>query len=400
MNANENISEEEKNHIKLGAKRLLQVLETVKILPAAELITSYQGHSIEVLGYGVDPDILEEKIKEIHEGLVPGAKLLLEGTDRIIKENHLVFDKFVIDNRADFKKLFFHELCRHPENASIYESIPGNTEEEKAQNFSKQYLENEKSPFYVDMNKTETRGVKQIRADMLEMIEKNKESIEFNPAVIENSHAITNEFYAELIRHPENKHLLSEDVDNLKKFIYGELYNHESPFFIDMSSSRPSLQATIDAIHESGGMVFLAHPGRYSKQFDVKKEIEQGTLLEGLDGVEVFYPTHDEAMRKYLLEKCRERGLKASGGSDDHLAPKDGKEYKMGTVEVPEIPETQWIKEYMQTGRDYLQMSLEQKEWIDRLKKLKEEKLLKTRELADLSKEENRDKEGNAYGED
>ena len=66
MNANENISEEEKNHIKLGAKRLLQVLETVKILPAAELITSYQGHSIEVLGYGVDPDILEEKIKEIH----------------------------------------------------------------------------------------------------------------------------------------------------------------------------------------------------------------------------------------------------------------------------------------------------------------------------------------------
>ena len=399
LNSRDNVSEEEKSRVRLGAKRLLQILENVKILPAAELITSYNGYSIEVLGYGVDPDILGEKIKEIHEGLVPGAKLLLEGTDRIIKDNNLVFDRFVIDNRADFKRLFFHELCKHPENASIYESIPGDTEEEKAENFSKQYLENVDSPFYVDMNKTETRGVKQIRADMLNMIEKNRDSIRFDSDVIENSHAISNEFYAELIKHPENMHLLSKDVDNLKKFIYGELYNKESPFFIDMSPSRPSLKATIDAIHEAGGMAFLAHPGRYSKQFDVKKEIEQGTLFDGVDGVEVFYPTHDEEMRRYLLAKSRERGLKVSGGSDDHLAPKDGIEYKMGTVEVPDIPETAWIKEYIKTGKDYIQMALEQKQLIDRLKRLRDEKQTKSRQLAELAKEEEKGEQRKAHGE-
>ena len=260
INNKADISKDEKAQVRLGAKRLLKILENVKILPAAELITSYNGHTIEILGYGVDPDILREKIKELHTGLIPGSKLLLEGVNRIIQDNNLVFDRFVIDHRADFKGLFFCELCKHPENAAIYESIPGSTEEEKADNFAKQYLDNPNSPFYVDMNKTKTRGIKQIRADILHMIEQNKDSITFDPSVIENSHAISNEFYAELINHPENMHLLSSDVDSLKKFIYGELYNNDSPFFIDMSPSRPSLQATIDSIHESGGMAFLAHP--------------------------------------------------------------------------------------------------------------------------------------------
>ena len=395
INNKDDVSIEEKRKVQLGSKRLLKILESIKILPAAELITSYKGHTIEILGYGVNPDILGEKIEELHVGLVPGSKLLLEGTDRIIKDNNLVFDRFVIDHRSDFKGLFFHELCKHPENAKLYENIPGDTEEEKAENFSRLYLENEDSPFYVDMNKTETRGIKQIRADILSMIERNKNSIKFDPAVIQNSHAISNEFYAELIKHPENMHLLSSDVDTLKKFIYGELYNNESPFFIDMSPSRPSLQATIDAIHEAGGMAFLAHPGRYSKQFDVKKEIEQGKLFDDIDGVEVFYPTHSEEFRQYLLEECRKRDLKVSGGSDDHLDPKDGEEYKMGTVKVPEIPETSWINDYLKTGTDYIHMALEQKVLIDRLKKLRDEKQQKTEQLVELSKEKDR---GKAYG--
>lgn len=394
INNSSDISESEKRKIKLGASRLLKILETVRILPAAELITSYNGHIIEILGYGIDPDILDEEIKNLHTGLVSSKKLLLEGTDRIIKDNNLVFDRFVIEHRADLKGLFFHELCKHSENAKLYENIPGNSEEERAENFSRLYLENPNSPFYVDMKTTDTRTIQQVRADMLEMIAKN--DIQFEPSVIQNSHAISNEFYAELIRHPENMHLLSSDVDSLKKFIYGELYNNDSPFFIDMSSSRPSLQATIDAIHRAGGMAFLAHPGRYQSQFDVKKEIEQGTLFDGIDGVEVFYPTHSEKFRQYLLSECRNRGLKVSGGSDDHLAPKDGKEYKMGTVTVPEIPETAWIKEYLRTGKDYINMALEQRILIDRLKKLREEKQIKTAQLSSLSKKEHR---GKAYGE-
>jgi len=381
LNQKEDISEEEKERINIAAKRLLKVLENIKILPAAELITSYKGYSIEILGYGVNPEILEEEIKKIHEGLVPGSKLLLEGVDRIIQENNLVFDRYFIDNRNDFKKLFFHELKKYPENRKFFEQFEGENEEEMAEAFSKEYLENEESPFYVDMSTSEFRGVKQIRADFLKMLEKNKDILKFDENVIAYSHAVTGEFFNELTKHPENMHLLGKDVDNLKKFIYGELYNPESPFFIDMSPSRPSREATIEAIHKAGGKAFLAHPGRYKKQFDVEKEIEEGTILDAVDGIEVFYPTHDMQMQQLLLSKCREKGLYASGGSDDHLAPKDGAEYKMGTVDIPEIPETQWIKETLKSGGDYIKEATELKELIDRLRALKREKQEKQEEL-------------------
>lgn len=392
---------EERKQQSIGIERLLKLLENIKLLPAAELITSYKGYTIEILGYGVNPEILEEKIKDIHVGLVPGAKLLLEGTDRIIKDNKLTIDRYFIENRADFKKLFFHELINHTENEEIYMNIPGETEEEKAENFSKEYLEKEDSPFYVDMSTSELRGVKQIRADFLKMLENNNDKIKFDENVIANSHAITGEFYNEVKRHPENAYLLNENVDTLKKFIYGELYNPESPFFIDMSPSRPSLENTIKSIYEAGGKAFLAHPGRYSQQFDVKKEIETGTLLDGVDGVEVFYPTHNEKMRRYLLEKCRERGLKASGGSDDHLAPKDGVEYKMGTVDIPKIPETEWIQECIKEGNDYIRDAREFKSLLDKLNTLKKEKLDKSTQLENLEKSVVNKKESDyEYGKD
>ena len=397
LNKKENITQEEKERIALGTKRMLKILENIKILPAAELITSYKGSVIEILGYGVDPDTLDQSIKDIHVGLTSGAKILLDGTERIINENNLTFDRFVIDNRADFKKLFFHELMKHTENKSLYESIEGNTEEEKAYEFSRQYLENEESPFYVDMQTTDTRGAKQIRADFLRMIEKNKDKIEFDENVIANSHAIVGEFYNELIKYPENLHLIGDDVDSLKKFIYGELYNPDSVFFVDMSPSRPSFEDTVDAIHKAGGKAFLAHPGRYSKLFDVKKALEEGKILEGLDGIEVFYPIHDNKMEEYLLGICREKDLLASGGSDDHLAPKDGQEYKMGTVNIPDIPETQWIKDCVQEGRDYINEAQEFRDLVSRLKNLKEEKITKE-ELVDNREPEK--VEGKAYGED
>lgn len=357
------------------------MLEAIKILPAAELTTFYKGYSIEILGYGVNPEILEEEMKNIYVGLVPGSKLLLEGVDRIIKENNLVFDRYVIDNRDDFKKLFFHEMKKYPENKKFFQKFDGENEEQMAEAFSKEYLEKEDSPFYVDMSKSEFRGVKQIRADFLKMLEKNKDTLKFDENVIVYSHTVIGEFFNELIKHPENIHLLGKDVDTLKKFIYGELYNPESPFFIDMSPSRPSRETTINAIHNAGGKAFLAHPGRYKKQFDIERELEEGTILDGIDGVEVFYPTHDEKMKLFLLSKCREKGLYASGGSDDHLTPKDGVEYKMGTVDIPEIPETEWIKETIKNGGDYIKEATELKELIDRLRVLKQEKSEKQEEL-------------------
>lgn len=100
--------------------------------------------------------------------------------------------------------------------------------------------------------------------------------------------------------------------------------------------------------------------------------MENGTILEGLDGIEVFYPIHDFEMENYLLGKCREKGLLASGGSDDHKAPVDGPEYKIGSVNIPDIPETRWIKEVAISGKEYLGNEFGLKNLISDLKDYEE----------------------------
>ncbi len=397
LNNREDVTDEEKRNVRIGAERLLRKLEEIKILPAVEMITTYRGIVIEVLGYNIDIDILESEMDKIHEGLVPVPKLLTEGVDRVIKDNNLEFDRFVIDNRSDFKKLFYHEFIKHPENKDIYSQVQGETEENRAEEFSKMFLENKESEFFVDLNKTDDRSTKDIRADILKMIDNNKDKFKFDPGVIENSHAVIGEFYNELIKHPENVAKLNKSTTNLKQFIYGELYNPDSVFFVDVAPSRPSLEDTIGAIKKSGGLAFLAHPGRYEGKFDIKHAISSGDILKSLDGIEVFYPDHYQSKQNnekskeididFLLDQCRQKGLYASGGSDDHKVPKDGPQYKMGTVDVPDIPETQWINDSIKTGKDFINQSIQMKNLILRLRALKNEKSEKSAKLQEKSKE-------------
>lgn len=263
---NPDLSIEEKAKAKMGGKRLLDLLSHIKLLPAAELITAYEGSTIEILGYGVDPKKLDKEIKRIHEGLPTGGSLLVKGVNRIIEENGLDVDRYIIDNRSNFKRLFFHELGRHKENAKWIENIPGDSEEEKAENFSKMYLENPESPLYVNMETNDDRKVKDVRADFLKMIERNSDQFSFDLKVIEMSHQVSGSFFNELMKDPKARALLlDKEITTLKEFLYGEMYNKKSPFFIDMSPAKPSIKATIEAIHNAGGKAFLAHPRKICK---------------------------------------------------------------------------------------------------------------------------------------
>lgn len=71
----------------------------------------------------------------------------------------------------------------------------------------------------------------------------------------------------------------------------------------------PPAKDVIDAVHEAGGIVVLAHPGE-TKSFE-----EVSYLMElGLDGIEVYHPSHGREEEKRALSY----GLKAFGGSDSH----------------------------------------------------------------------------------
>lgn len=69
----------------------------------------------------------------------------------------------------------------------------------------------------------------------------------------------------------------------------------------------------IDAIRSSGGVAVLAHPGRLRDYAIVESLAEHG-----LQGLEVFYPTHEAGQIQYFRDQAKRYGLVMSAGADFH----------------------------------------------------------------------------------
>jgi len=85
----------------------------------------------------------------------------------------------------------------------------------------------------------------------------------------------------------------------------------------------------IRLISDSGGLSFLAHPGKYLNEPELIELIKMG-----LDGVEVVHPSHSESQRAYYRGIASEYFLLESGGSDFH-GGKKGDDTTFGTYSVP-----------------------------------------------------------------
>ena len=85
-----------------------------------------------------------------------------------------------------------------------------------------------------------------------------------------------------------------------------------------VARTRPTVEQAIEVIHAAGGVAVWAHPF-----WDIE---DPATVLAaiasfsaaGLDGVEVFYPSHDEEQTRTLYAAVSERGLLATGSADFH----------------------------------------------------------------------------------
>ena len=77
----------------------------------------------------------------------------------------------------------------------------------------------------------------------------------------------------------------------------------------------PHAAEAVEIIHGAGGVAVLAHPF-----WDMSEPSEVAALVDDLrlEGVECFYPAHDRAQTRFLVELCRERGLAATASSDFH----------------------------------------------------------------------------------
>jgi len=82
-----------------------------------------------------------------------------------------------------------------------------------------------------------------------------------------------------------------------------------------------SPEETIKLITQSGGLSFLAHPGR-----SISEEILLQLIKAGLDGIEVIHPAHTPELTNYYRGIVNEYYLLESGGSDFHGGEKDDTE--------------------------------------------------------------------------
>ena len=76
----------------------------------------------------------------------------------------------------------------------------------------------------------------------------------------------------------------------------------------------------IDAVHDAGGIVLIAHPAGYFRGTDEKRMDEVFEALK-LDGIECAHPSVPEENTNFYRAYCRKHRLLSSGGTDCHEDP-------------------------------------------------------------------------------
>jgi 3',5'-nucleoside bisphosphate phosphatase len=100
-----------------------------------------------------------------------------------------------------------------------------------------------------------------------------------------------------------------------------------------VARSRPTVEEAIDVIHAAGGLAVWAHPFWDITETETILTAIARFAVAGLDGVEVFYATHDEEQTRTLYVAARGRGLLATGSADFH-GPEHERFSRFGAFEL------------------------------------------------------------------
>ena len=174
----------------------------------------------------------------------------------------------------------------------------------------------------------------------------DENNINYNPKIESSRFAFANE----IKKYKENyKFLLDEkSLTTASAFTRNEVYNPKSPLYVNQKALFPSLEKTIDIIHQSGGVAFLAHTFAYSP--NIANELENILNNYSFDGLECFYTTFTNEQTEYLVKICKERNLLMSGGSDFHGARKNN--HNLGTgdgsLRIENKIVENWTKRYIE----------------------------------------------------
>ena len=111
--------------------------------------------------------------------------------------------------------------------------------------------------------------------------------------------------------------------------IYKDLFEKGGENYVYFQAKYADTKEVIEAIHESGGIAVLAHPGKYEDSF-----IEKMISL-GIDGLEVWCPENTPEQSEKFLKLAKQKKILSLGGSNFHgMYNKEA--YSVGTYVTPD----------------------------------------------------------------
>ncbi len=152
---------------------------------------------------------------------------------------------------------------------------------------------------------------------------------------LENTQAVNEELKRRGYEMPRQEELLKENggklrrpSDNaylLREHGYASNWQTAMGMITDagFTSIKADMAETVDAIHKSGGVCLIAHPGRRESGFTFYDTalLDQLRNEIPIDGIEIYHPYHSKDVIETYLAYVEKHNLLFSTGSDSHCIP-------------------------------------------------------------------------------
>lgn len=149
---------------------------------------------------------------------------------------------------------------------------------------------------------------------------------------LENTHEVNETLRRKGYDFPRQEEILAENggelrypTDNARLLVeHGHAPNWQSAMTMIREAGFRSIHAdmaqTVDAVHRSGAVCLIAHPGRRESGFTFYDPalLDQLRSEIPIDGIEVYHPYHSKEMIEAYLDYVGKHNLLLSTGSDSH----------------------------------------------------------------------------------